>query len=403
MEDPSRVKEWNPVNFIDCNLTKAKNGYRIADRYLSTSYYSLGGFGAATNRGLHPCIIENEPYEGIPIEIPQALPPVEKGDRSYNPEPLFVQFANCDTDEKILAFVQKYGLLKGENVFEITEPEKIIGPGPHMADKGTDIYARRLIGGIGDPLADCHIMRQDVSEAFDYWQAADERTKDFDFLQNKINFYDGNRRPYLPTPDQMETGTLPRAIKFDDFGNLKILIEGTDPLFDAIQWGDHMAAARLRTGMLINEARLKYPSSAFPWLRGSKNHSINFDLRMIPLTLIGLIWLQFAEVITGNKQIYSCLYCGKWFETAEPTKKPPWHATSCGTAARKLKAKLMPRILDLHEQNKTGEEIAIEIQMPRRGPLVDYWLTTDDPSKYSTQRKGKGKTKKEWNGDFKGC
>ena len=47
----------------------------------------------------------------------------------------------------------------------------------------------------------------------------------------------------------------------------------------------------------------------------------NFRLRLMPLSLIGAIWLQLSAAIDGNREYRRCECCGTWFEVRPPVTR----------------------------------------------------------------------------------
>src|SRR5262249_44706185 len=47
---------------------------------------------------------------------------------------------------------------------------------------------------------------------------------------------------------------------------------------------------------------------------GPANKGMVFHLR--PASLLGAMWLQFADAVTGNKTVKPCETCGQWFVVA---------------------------------------------------------------------------------------
>ncbi len=45
------------------------------------------------------------------------------------------------------------------------------------------------------------------------------------------------------------------------------------------------------------------------------------ELGLVPETLRGALWFQFARTIAGNKHHFQCAYCERWIELAPGTMR----------------------------------------------------------------------------------
>jgi hypothetical protein len=83
-------------------------------------------------------------------------------------------------------------------------------------------------------------------------------------------------------------------------------------------------------------------------------------LRLVPTTLIGGLWLQFAEAVAQNKNYARCKMCSKWFEVSRPKvrKTRVYCSDVCKTKAY-LERK--DRAVRLKAEGWTVKEIADEL------------------------------------------
>ncbi len=83
-------------------------------------------------------------------------------------------------------------------------------------------------------------------------------------------------------------------------------------------------------------------------------------LRLAPQTLLGAIWLQFAQAVHGGKAFRRCGQCGAWFELSPQTART--NRLFCGGACRsKAHRGRRERACELHRQGKSVKEIAREL------------------------------------------
>ena len=96
-----------------------------------------------------------------------------------------------------------------------------------------------------------------------------------------------------------------------------------------------------------------------------------FALQIAPVSLVGALWLQLAEAISGGKKHRACLDCGTWFEvTPEKNRESRLYCKeacrSRAYRARKEKAQALAAV------GKTAKEIAKELDVDLKS--VKVWL-----------------------------
>jgi hypothetical protein len=120
-------------------------------------------------------------------------------------------------------------------------------------------------------------------------------------------------------------------------------------------------------------------------------------LYVVPRDLIGSIWLQFAEAVSGNKEFERCEVCGTWFEKSgrgrsrkDTDRKGRSDRQYCSArckqeAYRQRKA----TALELHAQGKTAREIAQQVGTTAK--TVNGWIASQRKKEKRNGKKSKGK------------
>jgi hypothetical protein len=86
-----------------------------------------------------------------------------------------------------------------------------------------------------------------------------------------------------------------------------------------------------------------------------------FSLYMVPVDLIGALWLQFARAVERDSQFRNCAECGTWFELAPGTARSD--KLYCSTACRiKAYRKRQVEAVRLHSEGRPIEDIARELE-----------------------------------------
>jgi hypothetical protein len=80
-------------------------------------------------------------------------------------------------------------------------------------------------------------------------------------------------------------------------------------------------------------------------------------LRLVPNSLLGCVWLQFAQAVSSDKGFRRCDQCGLWFELGLPggRRSRLFCSGACRTRAHRARRE---KALELHRQGKGAKEIA---------------------------------------------
>ncbi len=79
----------------------------------------------------------------------------------------------------------------------------------------------------------------------------------------------------------------------------------------------------------VNDRLDKYSSQRLLFADAEERESRLF---LVPNSLIGAIWLQFAKAVDGNRNYRACEQCGTWFEVSPQTARS--HKKYCSSACR---------------------------------------------------------------------
>lgn len=137
--------------------------------------------------------------------------------------------------------------------------------------------------------------------------------------------------------------------------------------WDAAQkdMGTEQATEEMRatvTNNLIGRVRVAF----------TRNRSVGgFVLEILPINLIGGLWLQLAETIAGRKKHRACKACGRWFEISPQMyrKSRVYCSEACKSQGYRERKELALRLAD---EGKTVKEIAAELGSDAK--TVKGWL-----------------------------
>ena len=122
------------------------------------------------------------------------------------------------------------------------------------------------------------------------------------------------------------------------------------------------------------DAKLEKHSSAarILWIGQSQTE---LGIHVVPGSLIGALWLQFATAVAGDKQYRSCVNCGRWFEIASGTtrgaaRSDRSHCTpTCKSRALRDRRK---KVIELHRREVPEAEISKQLNTKVR--TIRRWI-----------------------------
>lgn len=189
------------------------------------------------------------------------------------------------TKEGIQTFASRYGPLGGDLTVHIILPNNKSGNGETLSAWREEIIA----------------MRQAVA-LWDMVHNNDEQS-----LKKHVQWREGgvhyDSHPHLP-----EMESLP-----DDMHIRSWIAHETDPdLLERFHRGDVVHPALHYLQGVVNQRLAGRVSPRLLWDR----HQIRLGLYLYPGSLIGALWLQFAQAISGEKDYRECAQCRKWLEVS---------------------------------------------------------------------------------------
>ena len=133
---------------------------------------------------------------------------------------------------------------------------------------------------------------------------------------------------------------------------------------------------RFRPGDLIQPAlvatqrRINRQIAAAPRLLWNHKEGRS-DLHILPNSLIGALWLQFAQAVDGDRKYRRCAECRTWFEISPETARVT--RTYCSNACRsKAYRKRQLEAEQLHAQGIPVEEISRRLESDIK--TVSGWI-----------------------------
>ena len=103
------------------------------------------------------------------------------------------------------------------------------------------------------------------------------------------------------------------------------------------------------------------------WLTGLVNADLQWDgaalglvTRIVPSSLLGALWLQFHQAISGKKDYLQCAVCKTWFELTPKVNRSTkrYCSNACRTQALRDRHK---RAQQMHEEGLSLKDIASEL------------------------------------------
>ena len=250
---------------------------------------------------------------------------------SYEPlkdEPgLFRAFAAVAPHrEEILSFVNQHGLLGGR----FTQAWKFRDAKPTPIDARVEL--------LRDWMTEILFMREMVQ----LWDAV--QTHDQKSIRRRIQWTSDDSAVFqsayhaasvdLPHPWLEEPWLIDLDVEHSALGVRGWVVH---PDRDAIETIEYLRSERIETALhflqLVANKKLIDHRIAGPALqyRGYER----LEWRHLPSSLIGALWLQFADAIATNRNFNQCLYCKRWFEVSPDTARRDKHYCSqtCRTRA----------------------------------------------------------------------
>jgi hypothetical protein len=124
----------------------------------------------------------------------------------------------------------------------------------------------------------------------------------------------------------------------------------------------------------VNENLRNRVSPQLLWnVRRNRPHGL--ALFFVPQSLIGLMWLQLAQAVNGNKQYRQCLACRTWMLISRETAGKRSSRSSCSNACRmKVYYGRIVQARDLRRQGLSVRQIADRLSADEQA--VRRWIKT---------------------------
>jgi hypothetical protein len=225
---------------------------------------------------------------------------------------LFRIFAGTPaTPEGILKFANDYGRLGSEEM-------QVIGVPAESAQGSVAQPGVAMPVGEGEPFAAWVLEIMSMRQALALWdmhEVGDNAT-----IRRHVRWVDSTRVVYARHPaDTSEPASSSGVETIADSPEVLALFTPGDIMRPALWYLQKVVNAHL-------EGRV---SPRLLWSRDEGRP----QLFIRPHSLIGVLWLQFAQAIDGHKTYRECLHCGKWFELS-PELGIRKHRVYCSNACR---------------------------------------------------------------------
>jgi len=253
---------------------------------------------------------------------------------------LFRRFAATEpTKEGALEFANAYGFLGGALSVPVQlatgkEPNQyFVGQGETLEGWGAEIVAMR------------HLIA--------LWEVA--RAGDAEALAEFIRWKGKSVPGSEPWPRTEVFYRGPRS-RFEKMETFPIASEAANPeVLGRFQTGDVVQPAWYALQRIVNR-KLAQHGAVPKMLWHIDRRKSELEMRFVPQSLIGALWLQFAHGITGNNEYRQCEQCGRWFEVAAEVRQDgKFCQGSCRSRAYRAR---QAEARKLHAAGTTFAEIA---------------------------------------------
>ena len=254
---------------------------------------------------------------------------------------LFKEFAALYpvTDEKVLAFANRHGWLGVER------------PRVDRVYPKSELPGSCLSWASGEPLRIWHYHIERMHHLVTLWQAAADG--DQSVLSDYIKWTSDPDTERLTAVSYHEPTSGLGPIEPTQGSRLIAAEFHRSEVFDDFRQGDHVGPALHALQQAINKIFEDHPSnSRLLWDQNFER----MGLYLAPTSLLGALWLQFAQAIEGNKQYRQCEQCRRWFEIGAQVRED---AKFCKQACRsKSYRERKKEARQLHESGLSLKEIA---------------------------------------------
>jgi hypothetical protein len=290
-----------------------------------------------------------------------------KGEDRQEIEPIFAEFANCDTYDKFLYFANKYGRLTNNRVGLPSEKK------PHSFDS---------VAGEPVQLWEDETLR--MKTALSFWQA------DAEYIRNNILFIDDENKNF-------------HEIRYNMCNNIKEpLLAASDDLIDHmanhmaylcaphfqhvlassrdtltshllkyLPSGDHEAAAKMIASVITSTAMYHNPAKSNLHL----NADGSVDMRIMPDNLLAFIWYSFAETIARQRTVRQCIECKGFIEVADESSRMVFHE-ACRNRIKMRRSRCKEKYTAMLQAGIPLKDIAAACKVNL--DILKYWIDLDE-------------------------
>jgi len=151
--------------------------------------------------------------------------------------------------------------------------------------------------------------------------------------------------------------------------------------------GDCLMPAKYYLQKTVNENLRNRVSPQLLWnVRRNRPHGL--ALFFVPQSLIGLMWLQLAQAVNGNKQYRQCLACKTWMLISRETAGKRSSRFSCSNACRmKVYYGRIVQARDLRRQGLSVRQIAGRLTADEQA--VRRWIKASAQTRQAGTQTGK--------------
>lgn len=368
----TRTDQAESVDLLLDRRTKPLHGHVIADCYFPLSAEDAfwetisGNAGTPTKTSCppslperheesssgpkkEPCIIETIPKSRVPAEFPRKpeKPHTTKGDirKEVEVEPVFAEFAECDTNEKILRFADRFGRLTREKV--------------GLPDSDDPIKFQTVPG---EPLRLWQYEAKRMKIALSFWMG------DPEYINQRIFFEADASKDFRAVYYTEKPGEpITRIV-------LASSSDYTQHLLEYLPHGDYAAAAKVIAGTMVTRAMQKHTAQSNILMKSIGK----FELRIMPENLLAVIWLSFAEAMTGERAIRRCIVCERLFEVHDETSRMIFHE-ACRNRIKVKRSRCKEKYSALIKEGTALPDVAAACKVNLK--TLEYWLSLDNKQK----------------------
>ena len=213
------------------------------------------------------------------------------------------------TEDKVVNFANRFGSLFALSV-DLINP---CDPAHPLLDRkilGSNLPLWTIRWHCGEPLAEWMTQAKRMSQLVRLWEGIEAENEDF--LSQVIQWQDAENGAY--------------SVGYEDLDGPGFTVVASDDVrpdvFADFRHHDLVEPAKYALQLGVNKHLQGCPThSRLLWTGSRGSAGRRLGLRVVPSSLIGALWLQFASAIEGAKRYLQCLQCKRWFEVGGPVRE----------------------------------------------------------------------------------